>query len=640
MFNYPPKDLINSYRKNNEFLLLWMLNNNESSCWSDLTKIINKSTLSNYLNKFLDNNYAQKLTIEKNGRKKKVYRLKSKGKERYYQLSQGKENKKLNFPPESILRHRNYDHWILWMVYNNNFCIWPDFLDEPLSINQSSLSKNLNYLMDKKGFIRKENKEYRITKAGKAAYANMLRQYDLNRQSILEAESRRIREIKKNTNEFFRRYEIKDKDIKFRYLNNIIKLPYENEKIKFTLDNEENFKKVILFLSMNHPNEFPNYISPKDFSEKYKINLTKLNFTILRIVEDNVYSTKFFRLEFKDGINYYFQSNEKLEKILNAIVEEHVFKLTYLYNLSDDFSKQTPELTLELAVNAILDEICGNLFSNGLRNSLRYFLPNYISYLAYKIEKKGELKDTFDKIEGLIWQKIQFHNFNTNVLNLSAQDNLNQALDKINDAIKSNPDNIELYYSKSKFLIENNRFRSVLELLELMQEIFPDDEKNVLMMKAYVLKEMKNLEAGLDIINKLIEIYPEDKELLNYKANWYQYLNQKEKSLEVIQNLIKEEPSNALYHDTYGEILMFFKDYKHALEEFQRTIKLNKESWFIYQTYIKMGICNNILGNIPQAVEFLNKGKEYTNRSSSDPGTKKKWVIIANLILAEIEQLK
>ncbi|MDX1798895.1 MAG: hypothetical protein R3255_09635 [Candidatus Lokiarchaeia archaeon] len=209
--NYPPKELLSSFIKNNEFLLLWMLNNNEYSTWSHLTKVINKSTLSNYLNRFLDNDYVQKLSLEIDGKKKKVYRIKSKGKERFYELSQGKKRNELNFPPTVILRKRNYDHWILWMLYNNNHCKWSDFLKEPLSINQSSLSKNMNYLIEKKKFVRKENREYRITKSGKLAYTMILRKYDLDRQSILEAESSRIREITKETNKFFREHQIKKK---------------------------------------------------------------------------------------------------------------------------------------------------------------------------------------------------------------------------------------------------------------------------------------------------------------------------------------------------------------------------------------------------------------------------------------------
>ncbi|MFX1503192.1 MAG: tetratricopeptide repeat protein [Promethearchaeota archaeon] len=631
-FNYPAKEILKSFKKNNEFLILWMLNNNELSTWSDLVKMINKSTLSNYLNRLLNENQVEKLSKVINGRKRNVYQINSKGRDRFYELSQGAKKKRLSYPPEAILRKREYKDWILWMVYNNNSCKWVDFSSEPLNINQSSLSKTMHILMDKKGFIKKENKEYKITKVGKAEYANMLRQYDLDRQSILEAESNRIKEITKKTNEFFDRFQIKDGNIKFRYLNNVIKLPYENEKIKYTLDNEEDFNKVLLFLSLNHPVEYPQYISPQDFSEKFDINLTKLNFAIIRIVEDTIYPIKFFKLEVESDICYYFQVNEKLEKMLNAIVEEHVAKSTYLHNLSESSS----QLTLELTIEDILDEICGTLFSKNLRSTLKKFLPNYIQYLAYKFEKEKKIIDTFDKLEGLIWRDIQVVNQEITKENESNSEELLKAIDK---AIKLNPKEIELYYSKSKVLINANMDSEALVLLDKILQNFPDDEKDIQIKRAYVFKEMRNLEAGLEIINQLLEKYPEDNDLLNYKACWLQYLNRKEESLEIVQGLLKREPANAIYHDSYGEILMFFKEYNQAIEEFSTTMKLGRGQWYLYQTYFKIAICYKEIEEYQLAIEYLNKGKEYTDKVISDSDEKIKWIAIANLFLAEIEQI-
>ena len=51
-------------------------------------------------------------------------------------------------------------------------------------------------------------------------------------------------------------------------------------------------------------------------------------------------------------------------------------------------------------------EICGYLFDNSLRESLKQFFPSYINYLAYKIEAKIELKETYDKLDAIIWQNM------------------------------------------------------------------------------------------------------------------------------------------------------------------------------------------------------------------------------------------
>ncbi|MFW9822498.1 MAG: hypothetical protein ACFFE4_06165, partial [Candidatus Thorarchaeota archaeon] len=252
--NYPPDEVLKPVigKPNWEYIILWMLSNNKVCSWSQLKEKVNRSTLSNYLKKLKRDGYVIKSEYNE-------YQITPKGRERYYELGQLKRGgRKLSYPPKVILSRRNYDHWILWMVYNNNNCKWADFLDEPLSINQSSLSKNLNDLISR-NLVRKEEKEYTITQLGKSEYSSMLTLYDLDRQSILEEESKRITELTQKTLIFFKEFDIKERDTQFRFLNSVLKLDYS--KIKNVLRSEEDFHKILLFLSINHPNEYPNYIT-------------------------------------------------------------------------------------------------------------------------------------------------------------------------------------------------------------------------------------------------------------------------------------------------------------------------------------------------------------------------------------------
>ncbi|MFX1308019.1 MAG: tetratricopeptide repeat protein, partial [Promethearchaeota archaeon] len=619
-------------KPNYEFIILWILNNNKTCTWANLKKKVKHSTLSIYLNRLKDKGHVEKSTFNQ-------YTITSKGKDRYYELSEATQKKrKLSYPPKAILRRRNYDHWILWMVYNNNYCKWSDFLEPPLAINQSSLSKNLNSLIDKE-FLRKEEKEYRITRLGKTEYSNVLRLYDLDRQSVLEEEGKRIKEITKKTINFFKEYKITDKDIKFRFLTNILKLPYD--RVNSILDNEEEYNKILLYLSINHPNQFPKYVSPEEFSKKHDINLVKLNFVILRIVEENIFPIKFFKLVLNDGKTFYFQANEKIERMLNAVVEDHITKFSYLNNLYEETPGETSPLTMESTVTSILDEICGVIYNEGLKESLKNFLPGYINYLAYKIERERKLLDKFDKLEGLIWQDVQTKFLELIEINYPTEtEEINEALREIDKAIKLNPKEPDLFYSKSKILIDMGEYKKVLSILDKMLKDFPKEEKNVQIKKAYVLKEMKNAESGLVIIETLIEKFPGDSDLLSYKALWLQYLNRKDESLDIIENLIENEPDNATYHDTYGEILMYFTDYENAINEFQKSLEINSDDWYIYQTYIKLGICYKELEKYDLATEYFQRGIESTEESTGDQETKSKWIKIANLFFTEIEQMR
>ena len=628
--NFPPEEVKKPIfgKTDFELIILWMVNNNEFCTWANLKELVKPSTLSIYLK----NLQKAELIIKKEFNN---YSITSKGKDRFYELAQSKKTKrKLNFPPDKILFRRNYDQWILWMLYNNKSCKWADFLNEPLSINSSSLSKNINLLIED-GFVRKENKSYKITQLGKSEYSNMLREYDLDRQSILEEESKRIQEITKKTLKFFKKNKITEEEIRFRFLNNLLRLPYE--RVKSNLESEEDFHKILLYLSMNHPTQYANSISTAKFALKYGIELVTLKYYLHQIVEKNIYPTKFFKLNVDSDEIYYIQANEKLEHILNAIVEEHITKFTYLNKLYEEEKDKRYSTSLDSTIDAILKEICVNLFKEGLREALRKFLPDYIKYLAYKVEKEKKFYDVYDKLKGLIWHEIQTYNSEKKIA--YKYDNYEESIEKANKSIKLNPDNYDLYLSKESVLIYFNKYDELLGFLDEINDLFPVEHKNVEIKRAYILKEKRNIEKGLTIINDLIDEYPDDKDLFIYKAYWLQYLTRKDEAIEIIQYLIQEEPDNGIYHDTYGEMLMSFQDYANAKKEFLKSIEISSNDWYAFQTFIKLGICDKELGNLESALENLKKGKNLITKSRSVEETKQKWLQIANLFLAEIEVL-
>ncbi|MFX1489874.1 MAG: hypothetical protein ACFFBI_12040, partial [Promethearchaeota archaeon] len=172
---YPPEEIYIPpplEKKNFEHIILWMLANNEECEWADFIQKpleIRLSTLSKYLSLLKSRDCVVNIS-------RGHYKITSEGRKRYLELSRAKKKgRTLSYPPNVIKRRRNYDHWILWMVYNNGFCKWADFLAEPLSINQSSLSKNMNLLLEK-GFIEKDEKKYLITRSGKLEYSRMLQE--------------------------------------------------------------------------------------------------------------------------------------------------------------------------------------------------------------------------------------------------------------------------------------------------------------------------------------------------------------------------------------------------------------------------------------------------------------------------------
>jgi Mn-dependent DtxR family transcriptional regulator len=287
------------------------------------------------MNILISNGYAEK-------KSKGVYRVTLEGKKRYNDLKfKDSFEKKLRYPPEIILNKRNYAHIILWMLFNNEYLMWSHFIEKPLSINHNSLSKNLNLLI-KKGFVNSENMEYRITRKGEEQYNNMLKKYQLDYQSVLKEEIGKIESIKENVKKFLKEQNIDDNTIEIIFLDLINHLDYG--EIENILPSKEDFYKILLFFSMNHPNRYREYISQEDFARKYDIKIATLTFFVDNITEVDLYHIKFFKLRFNENKIYYFREDEKFDKMLHLIIDENILKFGYLNRLQPDIPKEERDL--------------------------------------------------------------------------------------------------------------------------------------------------------------------------------------------------------------------------------------------------------------------------------------------------------
>jgi len=625
----PPEEILDPpFGKNFDYIILWMLDKNEFCTWSDFIEdaSISSSTLSMKLNSLMEENCIAK--PEKNR-----YEITSKGRKRLTILASPEDVvKKLRYPPQVIIKRRNYDHWILWMLNNNNSARWSDFREKPLAINQSSLSKNLRELIEI-GFVVNENKKYKITTDGRSEYLRILKQYDMDRQSILEEESIRIEDITEKTRKFFSQYKIKDDGLKFRFLNNALKLDYS--KAKNLLVDEEDFDKVLFFLSINHPDNFPNSISTEEFAFKYKIKETYLKFVIDKIIEEEFFPIKFFQIKCEDGGVYYFQKNEAIEKILNAIVEKYITKLTYLNKFQNK-----PSIDIDFLLENILSDICANIFNEKLKISLKHFLPGYIKYLAYKIESEKQLVDNEAKLEGFVWQNI-FEEFQT-FEPASTPLKFGEAEDYFYSLDKRIFEVLDIFYlSKIDFLMADEvqeiymfnqveifqKFRNLLYKNKVSRgrEIFEkniDDlnDINQLILKDVLITSEYNFEDSLKVTEELIKKFPKD--FIGYLLQSITYLlmDNYDKSLKIIDKGLKVTP-NILLFCQKAQILIkihkgeeFLSDLNEAILQHPHNLILLRIKMIFFLTHYEcwvndpeepLELINSIIKLSPKEKEFL-----------------------------------
>ncbi|MFX1288135.1 MAG: winged helix-turn-helix domain-containing protein [Promethearchaeota archaeon] len=603
---YPPEGIITPMKINKDFeyIILWMLYNNESCTWSDFkSKPVNISpaTLSKYLTILKNNGLIEK-------EKKGEYRITSEGRRQYTEL-QVKDSleSSLNYPPETITRTREYDDWILWMLYNNAYCKWSDFLEPPLSINQSSLSKNLNILLDK-DFIEKDNREYSITRDGETEYFKMLKKYDLDRQSILDEECKRVCVLTDKVSTFFDEYKIQDDEMKYRFLNMVLRLDYT--KVEATLSDEEDFDKILLFLSINHPDNYPNYITAKDFALEYDINLTTLQFFIEKIVEDKLYAIKFFKLKVDDKITYYIQAEERLDKILSVIIEDYIRKFTYLSKFQKKNVDQCNSPDINQLLDDVLEDLCKNLFDEKLKPALRKFLIEYIEHLAYTFETEKSLINHTDKIKGIAFQNVfeVIQSFGTSETASTINKPLdnesyyflhNRIFDTLDIIYFSKIDFIRIDEFKKAYFSKNAEFLTMVEKklakgnLSKVNDLLKDNLKNLndletILLKDLILTHNGELEESLKLTNEIIEKYPDEYVGYLFQSITYFLMGRFKDALDVI-DLGLEMSYNILLISQKAQILINY-DHDKAQELIDEIIEEYPDNFVLNRTKFLVGM--------------------------------------------------
>jgi hypothetical protein len=258
----------------------------------------------------------------------------------------------------------------------------------------------MNILMNKE-FVEKKKKNYFITNSGKIEYFNILKLYSLDRQSLLDEESKRLKDLTKRMDDFFDENEIVDDQVKFRFLNLLLELDYS--KIQILLNDPNDFDKILLYLAMNHPDTYPEFTSLEVFSSNYSIKKVTLDFFVEKIVEENFYALKFFKMKLNENQIYFFHADEKIEKILRAITVEKIRNLKLLKQLHKISEGGNPSLNSKLITTHILkDSLFRALFHQDLRSHLRKFIENtYLEYLTYQVEKKERSIKQQSRLHGI-----------------------------------------------------------------------------------------------------------------------------------------------------------------------------------------------------------------------------------------------
>ncbi|MBY8988447.1 MAG: hypothetical protein KGD61_08330, partial [Candidatus Lokiarchaeota archaeon] len=322
-----------------------------------------------------------------------------------------------------------------------------------------------------------------------------------------------------------------------------------------------------------------------------------------KIVEERIYPIKFFKIVTEGDKKYYFQANGELEKILNAIVEKHITKFTYLNKFHSTSENGNKIIDLEQVLNQILKNISGFLFNEKLKSSLKKFLPEYINYLAYKIETEKKLIYSADKLEAAQWQTFQsvFQGYNAElVLNGNGDGEPYYILQKIlfealDVAYLSKIDFVGEKEFEEEYISGKNLeiFRKIVRLLNRdkivkANGIFEANFKNFESVEKLILEDLiisseKDFEASIITSEKLIAKKPESYAGYLFHSLALFGLNDFETALKIVEKGLTKSKHYSLLC-VRAQILIKKAKTKKALKLIDRALVKNPKNVYLMRT--------------------------------------------------------
>jgi len=361
------------------------------------------TTFHKYKNILLDNGYIQKINQladkkENNKEEKNIYIITETGRQRLKDIKS--IDKKLVFPPKNL--ELTSEQKILWMLGKNNFCRFGDFQKEGSGISKSTLSNNLNRLRSNNYIIKDNIPElsrsvYKITKSGRGRYLDVLKDKGEDPKTLYEEKIKILSDMNQLNQLFFSEFNIKESNTRYRFNNYKIIFDFNTYKDIFR-NNEKNYNLFILYLVLNHPDNYPENITVLDFSQQYNLDEISLTYYLKEVFKEINSAIQVFQIKTESPENiYYFHEKDLIYNMIKSIIEEYI-ELKFMRNLELKFQKQNNNQDNDDSISFSIDIkdfyqisslICEkySILNNELQYVVVDFLNPFIKHLEYKIEK-------------------------------------------------------------------------------------------------------------------------------------------------------------------------------------------------------------------------------------------------------------
>ena len=193
-------------------------------------------------------------------------------------------------------------------------------------------------------------------------------------------------------------------EIKFIFVDWLNNFPHKS--IKSVIPVEDDFHKLLLFLSINHPLNYPLYCPLDQFSKEYELNKSILDFFLENVIISTDFGFKFFKIRLSENQLYYFRESDKFEKRLKMILDEFIQSHSYLHPIQSAVSKEELEIQSADVLQKVTLEVSKFFFNSSLKSSLLYFIKEYMAFLHESAQKRGYTDDVLENYKQVLFENI------------------------------------------------------------------------------------------------------------------------------------------------------------------------------------------------------------------------------------------
>lgn len=311
--------------------------------------------------------------------------------------------------------------------------------------------------------------------------------------------------------------------------------------------------------------------------------------------KNNLYQNYFLKAQKYQAERNFFDALKLYKKINKKYPDEKIIlnKIAQIYIQSNSINKGIEYLKKSLLIDPYQYELYQNL------GVALYQIKDYSNALRY-----FDRLVQFNKINADVY-------FNRGLVNLALELN-NSALSDFKSCVNLDPKNHHNLKEIVLILISTNKFEESLEFLDLLIQLQPNDPE-ILFLKAQTLNKISRSKEALDLFKKIEKLNFTSRNILLEQGLSYFNLNQYEEALIFFNKVLDDEPQNAIGLNNKGQTLFRLQKFGEALKCYEAALKINQN---LPTTYVNKAEWQRNFGFYDEAIQSLvqaiNLNKNYS----------------------------